>query len=200
MATYIIIIAITSLISISAFYNAKYIDDLIMWPALVSEKKQYYRFITSGLVHADWMHLIFNMLTLYFFGGFVEGTFNELFGKGVFLLFYILALIASDIPTYFKYRNNFAYRSLGASGAIAAVLFASIIFDPWAKIYLFFVPIGIPAFIFGAVYLVYCAYMGRRGIDGINHDAHFFGAVFGVAFVIILRPQLIHYFFSQLMR
>ncbi|HVB03185.1 MAG TPA: rhomboid family intramembrane serine protease [Chitinophagaceae bacterium] len=199
MATYIIIIIITCIISIVAFTNHKHINDLILWPALMKEKGQYYRFITSGLIHANWSHLIFNMITLFFFGAAVEQGYNELFGKGVFLLFYVLALIVSDIPTYFQYRDNYAYRSLGASGAISAVLFASIIFDPWNKIYMFFIPIGIPAFIFGILYLGYCMYMSKRNLDGINHSAHFWGALFGVLFTVALKPELIGYFIHSLL-
>lgn len=193
MATYIIIIILTCLISITAFTNHKHIDQLVMWPALVKQKGQYYRFITSGLIHADWMHLGFNMLTLYFFGGIVESAFNQLFGRGVFLLFYVLALIVSDLPTYFKYQNNYMYRSLGASGAISGVIFASILISPASKIGLFIIPIGIPAYIFGPLYLLYCMYMSKRGADGINHSAHFWGALFGILFTLVGSYTIAHF-------
>ncbi len=202
MATYIIIIVITCIVSITAFMNHHQIDQLLMWPAVVKQRNQFYRFITSGLIHGDWMHLGFNMLTLYFFGGFVEDAYNQLFGKGIFLAFYLLALIVSDLPTYFKYQNNYSYRSLGASGAISAVIFASILLSPGSKISLFILPIGIPAYIFGPLYLLYCVYMSRRGMDGINHSAHFWGALFGIVFTLlggyfVAHVDLVSYFIRQ---
>lgn len=195
----IIIIIITCLVSITAFYNREEMDKMIFWPALIRQKKQYYRFITSGFIHADWLHLGFNMFTLYFFGRIVEQYFRELFGPGVFILFYLLSMIAADIQTYVKNRGNYQYRSLGASGAISAVLFASILFNPWAKIYLFIIPIGIPAFIFGFIYLAYCVYMSKRGGDNINHNAHLWGALFGILFTIVLEPRVASFFLQQLL-
>lgn len=199
MSITVIIVIITCLISITVFYKEGEMEKLILWPAVIKERRQYYRFITSGFIHADWMHLIFNMITLYFFGRYVESGFKQIFGPGVFILFYLLAMVVADIQTYVKHRNDYSYRALGASGAVSAVLFASIIFNPWAKIYLFFIPIGIPAFIFGALYLVFCAYMSKKGTGNINHNAHLWGALFGLAFVIILKPWLIQYFIQQLL-
>ncbi len=196
--TTITIIILTCIISFAGFSNPGLINKLILWPALMKDKSQYYRMVTSGLIHANWAHLIFNMLTLYFFGPVVEEIFGTDFGPGVYPLFYVLALVISDIPTCLKYRNFPGYRSLGASGAISSVLFASIIFDPWNKIYIFFLPIGIPAFIFGLVYLGYCMYMSRQQVDGINHSAHFWGALFGILFPILLKPQLVSLFIRQL--
>lgn len=198
MSVTVIIIIITCLISISAFNKPAELNKLIFWPVLIKEKKQYYRFITSGFIHADWMHLGFNMLTLFFFGRFVEDAFHQLFGKGIYILFYLLAMIAADIQTYVQYRNDYQYRSLGASGAVSAVLFASILFDPWSKIYLFIFPIGIPAFIFGAIYIGYCIYMSKRGQDNINHTAHLWGALFGILFLVVFWPKIIPYFIQQL--
>ncbi|WP_298734993.1 rhomboid family intramembrane serine protease [uncultured Chitinophaga sp.] len=173
------------------------IDKLSMWPYMVKEHKQYYRFITAGLVHADYMHLGFNMLTMWFFGKYIELIFQDLFGgKLYFLLFYVLALIVSDIPSYFRHRNNYGYRSIGASGAVSAVVFAFILFQPWAKIVVFVIPM--PAIIYGVLFLGYSVYMSRRGGDGINHDAHFWGAVFGVVFPLAIRPELAGYFIQQI--
>lgn len=194
----LIIIIITCLVSISVFNKPAELNKLIFWPALIKEKNQYYRFISSGFIHADWMHLGFNMLTLYFFGRYVESAFQQLFGHGIFILFYLLAMVAADIQTYLQYRNDYHYRSLGASGAVSAVLFASILFDPWSKIYIFIIPIGIPAFVFGAIYLGYCIYMSKRGQDNINHTAHLWGALFGILFTIVMKPEIVPYFIQQL--
>lgn len=195
----VIIIVITCLISITAFYNPDELNKMILWPAMMKERRQYYRFITSGFIHADWMHLGFNMITLFFFGRVVEVAFRQLFAPGIFILFYLLSMVVADIQTYVRYRNNYSYRALGASGAVSAVLFASILFNPWAKLYLFLIPIGIPAFLFGILYLGYCMYMSKKGNDGINHTAHLWGAVFGIVFTIVLKPEIVPYFISQLL-
>ncbi|GAA0561372.1 rhomboid family intramembrane serine protease [Chitinophaga japonensis] len=193
----LVIIIITCIISITAFRRPGEIDKLSMWPYMVKEHKQYYRFITAGLVHADYMHLGFNMLTMFFFGKYIEMIFQQLFGgKIYFLLFYVLALIVSDIPSYIRHRNNYGYRSIGASGAVSAVVFAFILFQPWAKIVVFVIPM--PAILYGVLFLGYSVYMSRRGGDGINHDAHFWGAVFGVVFPLIIRPELARYFVEQI--
>ena len=160
MSITVIIIIITVIISISAFSNPRVMNDLIFYPPAVSNNKQYYRFITCGFIHADYGHLIFNLISLYFFGQFVENAFEFIFGnagKLLYLLMYVLALIASLLPTYFKNKDNQYYRSLGASGAVSAVIFAGILLDPLNKIYLMFIPVGIPGFVFGPVYLLISA-------------------------------------------
>jgi membrane associated rhomboid family serine protease len=192
------IIVITCIISFTSFNNERRMGDLSMWPYLVKEKNQYYRFITSGLVHADFMHLGFNMFTLYFFGSFIEGTFGQIFhSKLYYLLFYVLALVLSDVPTFLKHRNNPNYQTIGASGAVSAVVFAAILFQPWAKIYVFVIPM--PAILYGIIYLGYTIYMSRREGTGINHDAHLWGAVFGLLFPLIFEPRIGLYFLDQLM-
>lgn len=188
MSITVIIIIITVLISITAFSNAKVMNDLIFYPPAVTNNNQYYRFITCGFIHADYGHLLFNLLSLYFFGQFVEGAFQYIFGgtgKMLYLAMYVLALVASLLPTYFKNKNNQYYRSLGASGAVSAVIFAGILLDPLNKIYLMFIPVGIPGFVFGPVYLLISAWLDRKGNDNINHSAHIWGALFGIAFLIV---------------
>ncbi|WP_225860154.1 MULTISPECIES: rhomboid family intramembrane serine protease [Chitinophaga] len=184
--------------SITSFSRPEKIDEMSMWPYMIKEKKQYYRFITSGFVHGDWGHLFFNMLTLYFFSSQIESVYAQLFGsKLYFLAFYLISIILSDIPSYIKHHNNYAYRSIGASGAVSAVVFSFILFSPWSSIYVFFVKL--PAIIYGVLFLGLSAYMSRRGGDNINHDAHFWGAIVGLAFPLILRPELFNYFINQLM-
>lgn len=188
MSITVIIIIITVLVSLSAFRNEKIMNDLIFYPPAVSNNNQYYRFITCGFIHADYGHLLFNMISFYFFGQFVENAFEYIFGmagKLLYLLMYVLALIASLLPTYFKNRDNHYYRSLGASGAVSAVIFAGILLDPANKIYLMFIPVGIPGFVFGPVYLLISAWLDRKGSDNINHSAHIWGALFGIAFMIV---------------
>ena len=189
------LIAVNVIFSLIGFNNPAFVDKTIMWPYRVLRERQYFRFITSGFLHADLMHLFFNMFTLYFFGRAIEIYFTGygLGGNISYLLLYFLALIISDIPTYIKYRNDYHYRSLGASGAVSAIVFAAIVFNPWNPIYLYGA-IRISAAVYAVLYIVYCIYMGKKGADNINHDAHLWGALFGIAFTIALiwamQPQL----------
>ncbi|MDP9230118.1 MAG: rhomboid family intramembrane serine protease [Bacteroidota bacterium] len=192
----VIIIIITSLVSLGGFSNQKIIDDLIFYPPAITERRQWYRFITCGLIHADFGHLLFNMLSLYLFGKFVEDKFIEIFqtnGRMLYLAMYILSLIISLLPTYFKNRNNHNYRSLGASGAVSAVVFAGLMVAPYVEVGFFFIPPIIPGFIFGPLYLIISTFLEKRGGDNINHSAHIWGALFGVAFIIVLGKLLANY-------
>lgn len=192
------IIIITVIISFTAFSSEKIINDLIFWPPMIQEKKQFYRFVTSGLIHADIPHLAFNMITLYFFGRLVEEyLFIPRIGETGYLLFYIAGIIVSEIPSYIKHRNNYSYRSLGASGAVTAVLFSFILLAPWQTIYVFFLPV--PAIIFAALYVGYSIYMDRKGGDNVNHSAHLWGAAWGVVFTLLMEPDIINRFLDQLM-
>jgi membrane associated rhomboid family serine protease len=189
----LIILILTCIISFTAFSNQRIIDDLIFYPPAITNRNQWYRFITNGFIHADLGHLAFNMFSLYMFGEFVEKYFVFMFsgqGKIMYLLMYLSALLICLLPTYFKNRNNYQYRSLGASGAVSAVVFAGIFLEPTIKIGLLFVPPVIPGFVFGPLYLALSAYMSKRGGDNINHSAHFWGAVWGVVFVIIASKIL----------
>ena len=192
------IIAITSIISITGFRNGRLVDELIFWPPAITKKHQYYRFITCGLIHADYMHLIFNMLTLYFFGTVMEAHYQGILGlqKWYYLALYIGALIVSNIPTYLKHTNDYNYRSLGASGAVSAVLFAFILLQPWQQILVLVFPI--PAIIYGGLFLVYSVYMSKKGGGNVNHDAHFYGALFGILFTIAVRPDVLDIFLNEL--
>ena len=184
----VIIVIITSLVSFSAFNNQKVTNDLIFYPPAIAVQKQWYRFFSCGLIHADFMHLIFNMLSLYLFGIFVEDAFESIFGsvgKWYYLVMYVSALAISLLPTYAKHKNNYYYRSLGASGAVSAVVFAGLMIRPDVEVGLIFIPPIIPGFIFAPLYLLITAYMERNGRDNINHSAHLWGSLYGLAFIII---------------
>lgn len=196
MSTTLILIAITCAVSFVALNNPKMLGALILWPPAVSRGREYYRLLTYGLVHAGWMHLLFNMITLYFFGRIMEQFYNEMLGQFGFAIFYLLGLVASILPTYYKHRDDPQYRSLGASGAVSAVLFAYILFDPWALIGVFFVPM--PAIVFAALYVAYTIYSDRRGGDNINHNAHLWGAAYGVAFTLVVEPRVLGIFLTAL--
>ncbi|MDB5221493.1 MAG: hypothetical protein JWN83_160 [Chitinophagaceae bacterium] len=185
----LIIIISTVIVSIIAFNNQQVMDNLIFYPPAVSEKNQYYRFITCGFIHADFGHLAFNMISFYLFSQtLVEPKFIEFFGdygRAMLLIMYVMALIVCLLPTYWKNKTNENYRSLGASGAVSAVVFAGLMISPLSQIGFFIIPPIIPGFIFGPLYLILSAYMDRRGGDNINHSAHIWGAIFGVVFIII---------------
>ncbi|KAA2240891.1 rhomboid family intramembrane serine protease [Chitinophaga agrisoli] len=191
------IIVFTCFVSILTFSRPDDKEKLLMWPYMVKQHKEYYRFISSGLVHADYLHLGFNMITLFFFGASMEPRFVDYFGgKTYFLVFYILGLIVSDLPTYIRYRNQYSYRTLGASGAVSAVVFAAILAEPWAQLYVFGIPM--PAIVYGLLFLGSSIYMSRRGGDNINHSAHLWGALFGFIFPIILKPVLALQFLDEI--
>jgi membrane associated rhomboid family serine protease len=195
------IIILTAVISIMAFNNNEVFYRLKFNPFLVLQSRQWYRFFTYAFLHAGWMHLFINMFVLYSFGRVVIDYYTAIFGlKGYyyFALLYIGAIMLSVLPSFGKHKNDPSYNAVGASGAVSAVVFASILFVPLGKIYLFFIPIGIPAFIFGALYLVYSAYMAKRGGDNIGHDAHFWGALFGVVYTIAIKPKIFLYFIDQI--
>lgn len=185
----LIIVIITVLVSIGAFNNQKTMDDLIFYGPAISRRRQWYRMITHGLIHADAAHLIFNMLALYSFGTGLERAFSAscLFGnmgRVMYLILYVTALVAASIPDLIKRKDNYHYRSLGASGAVSAVIFASIVILPTSKVSIFFLP-GIPGYIFAVLYLIISAYLDKRGGGNINHGAHLWGAIYGLLFTII---------------
>jgi membrane associated rhomboid family serine protease len=192
MSITLIIIIITALVSISAFSSDKIYNDLIFYPPAVTYQRQWYRFFSCGFIHADWMHLLFNMYAFYGFGRAVEGAFSSILfqekGKLFYLLLYISALGVSILPTYFKHKDDSYYRSLGASGAVSAVIFAFIILAPTKPIGFLFLPesLGIPGYIFGFLYLGLTSFLDKRGGGNINHSAHLWGALYGMAFVIIM--------------
>ena len=189
----LIIIIITAIISFLAFSNQELLNKLIFYPPAISKEKQWYRFFSNGLIHADIGHLAFNMISLYMFGALVEDGFLQIFGdsgKLLYLVMYISALAVCLIPTYMSHKDDHYYRSLGASGAVSAVVFAGVFLAPDQKIGLFFIPPIIPGFIFGPLYLVLTAYLAKRGGGGINHSAHLWGALYGIAFLIVMSLAL----------
>ncbi len=190
----LILVIMTSLISYQALNNPQMMQQLSFRPALVKQNGEYYRFLTSGFVHGSWMHLFINMFVLYQFGEFAEGFFSFLFGTAigriVYVAFYLSAIIVSSIPTFFRHQDNFYYGAVGASGATSALVFAYILYDPWQ--WFLFPPL--PALLLGIGYLFYSNYMDKQGTDNIGHNAHFWGAVYGLLFtvaaILMMRSEL----------
>lgn len=201
MSVTLIIIAITVIASFYAWNKPHIQQKWIFSPYIVNVNNEYYRFITSGFIHADQMHLLFNMFTFYFFGSLVENVYQYYFGSVGLVLFvalYLVGIILADIPTYIKHKNNPNYNALGASGGVSAVVFSSIMFFPLNDICLFAI-LCLPGFILGILYLLYSYFQGKKMGGNINHDAHFYGAAFGIVFSIIIDPTVIGRFFDQVM-
>lgn len=197
----IVIIIISVAISIVAILNQEVSQRLRFNAYAIKHFKEWYRFFSYGLVHADWIHLLINMFVLYSFGKIVETYFSIMFpGKATFyfIILYIGGLIVSVAPAYSKNKDNVYYNAVGASGAVSAVVFSSIIFYPMGGISFMFLPFSIPSVVFGILYLIYSASMAKRGRDNIGHDAHFWGAIYGIAYTIILKPKLALLFFEQI--
>jgi len=195
-----LLIALTVISSFLAFNNQVLFSNCVFNPYIIEKRKQYYRFITAGFIHADWMHLLFNMYALYLFGSNVEIAFKEIFqqlGTVLYIALYFSALIMSAMFSFYKHKENPNYNAIGASGAVSAVLFVSIILFPSQRLMIFPIPFFISSYILGPLYLWYSYYMGRKGMDNIGHDAHFFGAVWGVLFIVLLWKDALSHFIRQ---
>jgi membrane associated rhomboid family serine protease len=189
MSITLLIIIVTVVISFIAMNNNDLMNKLIFHPySIAKEPSQWYRAITCGLIHADIPHLAFNMFSFYMFGEMVEKYFELIFGQlGTFfyLLLYISSLAVCIIPTYLSHKTHYNYRSLGASGAVSAIVFAGIFLQPTMQIGFFIVPPIIPGFVFGPIYLALTVYLSKKGPGAINHSAHLWGALYGLVFLIV---------------
>ncbi|MFO7789464.1 MAG: rhomboid family intramembrane serine protease [Bacteroidota bacterium] len=199
----IIIIVTTGVVSFITWQRPDLFKKLLFKPYDVYNNKQYYRLISHAFLHGGWMHLLINMLVLYSFGRVVLYFFTNhpAFGglsAAHFLILYFGSIVFSSLFSLAKYKNDSNYSAVGASGAVSAVVFTSIFFVPWQPVY-FFAILPIPGIIFGAMYLVYSYYMGKKGSDNIGHDAHFWGAVFGFAYPMMVNPGMIQEFFTKLL-
>ena len=198
----LILIFVTAAVSFLCFIEALDIDAFKFNAFQIWHRKQWYRMLSYGLVHGGWGHLFFNMLTLFFFGRVVEQYFQAAFGATagiiLYVVLYVSAIAVSTLGDLIKYRDNYAYNAVGASGAVSAILFASILFEPKMGIYIYLIPIPVPGYIFAPLYLLYCWYMARRNMDNIGHTAHFWGALYGLLFPLICRPDIFWHFIAQL--
>lgn len=183
------------ILSMIAFSGGKPIyERLWLHPYSLMRENRYYTLFTSGFIHADFGHLAFNMLTFYFFGF----PFAMLVGDLDFLIIYFGSLVISSFPTVIKEKDNANYKSIGASGAISGILFGYILFAPLSKIYIFLIPIGIPAVLFALLYLGFSYYAAKKDLGNINHEAHFWGALAGVLLTMLLAPQALSIFYQEL--
>jgi membrane associated rhomboid family serine protease len=197
------IVLITIIISLIGFGNKTFLSRMMFSPYMIYHYKQYYRFVSHAFIHApnNLFHLIFNMFVLFQFGANVEIYFKQASitrGAIYFLILYFGGVIFSSLRDYYKYKEDAHYMALGASGAVSAVLFAHILIYPTTALYLFFIPIPIPSFVFGGLYLWYEQYMDKRGGDHVAHGAHIYGALFGVIFTLFTNFALLPSFFQQI--
>ncbi|HWA34952.1 MAG TPA: rhomboid family intramembrane serine protease [Cyclobacteriaceae bacterium] len=199
MTVTVFLILITVLVSFPAFTRPALQQRLMMTPYLIDKDREYYRFLSSGFIHRDHMHLLLNMFSFYFLGSVVERVFGILFGGAGLIYYgalYLSAIVVSDLPTYFKQKDNPHYHSLGASGGVAAVIFAFIILEPMQYICVY-IALCMPGFILGGLYIAYSYFQGRKSNDSINHDAHLYGSLYGLVFCMILYPDSIPGFYHQ---
>lgn len=204
MSITLLIIGITLVVSIPAFSKPDLFYKLDFAPYAVDKNKEWYRFLSHALLHADWWHLLINLFVLFIFGDITQAYFETYLGaKGAFyfLLLYLGGVAFAVVPTFKKHRNDPGYHSVGASGAVSAVLFSSVIFSPGTELCLYGLPfLCFPGILWAIAYLVYSFYKGKQEGDHINHDAHFWGAIYGVLFTFVSAPQSIGPFFDQLWR
>lgn len=192
-----VIVLITVIVSLLAWQNLSFMNRLMFYPPAIWRNKQYDRFLTHGFIHADAMHLLFNMFTLYSFGRVIERFYVDKFGSMGFVGFYGLAIVMAILPSYFKHKQNPRYMSLGASGGVSAVIFAYVLFKPWSLLW-FFGIVPIPAIVFALLYVGYSIYADKKGTGNTNHSAHLFGAVFGVIATLVFEPRLLGHFVAAL--
>lgn len=191
-----ILMAVIGLVTYYAWQRPEWHKRLMLNPYNVVKHKQYYQLITSGFVHNNGMHLLLNLFTLYFFGLAIEQIFYSYFGQlglALYVLLFITAIIVANIPTTIKHRENPGYNSLGASGGVSALVMAFILFDPIRDLCLYAI-ICLPGYILGGLFIAYSIIMSKRNMDNINHDAHLFGALYGVIFTLLIRPSVLSSF------
>jgi membrane associated rhomboid family serine protease len=198
----LVIIIVTALISVQAFSRPGIIERLKHHPYSEVRHGEWYRLLTSGFVHGGWVHLLINMFVLYSFGRIIEmeflGLWGPTLGRIMYLVMYLLAIVAGDLPSLVRHKDNPAYASIGASGAVSAVVFIFILLYPWEMLYLYGI-LPIPALLGGIAYLIYSSWASRNRNDRVDHMAHFYGAVFGIIFMIAFKPSLLQHFINSVM-
>jgi len=197
----ILIILLTIVISTIVFRHQKLMYRFQFNAYQILKRRQFFRLFTHAFLHASWEHLGINMMVLYFFGTALEQHLLIHFGSAtitIYLLLYFSSIIISSLPDLRKHRNNYYYNAVGASGAVSAIVYATIFFAPLQKIYFFFI-IPIPGILFAVLYLYYSYYMSKKNTDHIGHSAHFWGALFGFLFPLLIKPKLFSLFLHQLL-
>lgn len=201
MSMTLIFILLCGILSYICFNNAELFHKLKHWPYAVFRYREHYRLISSGFIHGSWLHLLINMFVLYMFGEAVEWRYKLIFGDHMgrmyFALLFLATVILADIPSLIKHKDNPYYSAVGASGAVSGIVFTFILFQPWELLYLYGI-IPVPGIIMGIAYLWYSSWASKHSRDNIDHDAHFYGALFGIIITIILHPPMLVHFLKEL--
>lgn len=197
----VLLLLICVVVSYLCFKDSMLFNKLKHWPYGVIHHKEYYRLISSGFVHGSWIHLLINMFVFWQFGEIVELYYQQIFGpvlgRVFYLLLFLITIVFADMSTLYKHRDNPNYAAVGASGAVSGIVFVYILFEPWNMLYLYMV-IPIPGFVAGIAYLAYSSWAAKNSRDNVDHDAHFYGALFGIIFTILLKPSLAIHFWNRL--
>ena len=202
MSITLIIIVVTVLVSYLAFSNPVTFEKLKHYPYQIQRDQSYYRILTGGLLHGDWMHLGINMYVFYLFGTYVEQVYAAEFGVGkgrlLYFMLYFISLITATFVTFLRHRQNPTFASVGASGAVSGVVFSFIVFNPWSMLLLFFI-IPIPAIIFAVLYVFYSFYASRKGLQPhYDHEGHLYGSLAGFLFTLLLKKDFIIEFIQRI--
>lgn len=194
-----IILIVTIVTSIIAFQNSQVFYKLSFIPYRIVKFNEFFRFFSYGFIHADFVHLIINMYVLYSFGVVLNHFAEYIFisGELFFASLYLSSLFVSTTVSFFRQKNNYNYLAVGASGSVSAVVFACILIYP-ADIRILFIPIDIPAWLFAIAYVIYSAIMSQKKNSNIGHDVHLIGSLYGFMFPLFFKPQLLIYFFLQI--
>lgn len=209
MSITIIIIVITCIVSYMAGLTPQdrmrrpgLFDQLKHYPVAEKQGNEFYRLLSSGFLHGSWTHLMVNMYVLWTFGETIENQFMSTFGASgriIYVVFYLSAIFVADIPSYFKHKDNPGFSSIGASGAVSAVLFVFIMFRPMdGLMFIFFPFFAFPAIVLGIGYLIYSSWASKNSRDNIDHSAHFAGAIYGIIFILALHPSVVTTFLSSI--
>lgn len=196
-----LLVAIIAVISYTAFNRPMLIAAYKHWPYAEARQRQWYRMLSAGFLHSGWLHLLINIFVLWMFGSYVEHQFINLFGTTMgpvnYLLLFLLTVVAANIPSYYAYKDIVGFSAIGASGAVSGIVFVFILFNPWQMLYLYGI-LPIPGIIAGLLYLYYSSWASKHGRDNIDHSAHFYGAIFGVLFTIVIQPRIFWEFLQRL--
>ncbi|KPM48649.1 rhomboid family intramembrane serine protease [Jiulongibacter sediminis] len=201
MSVTILLVIATVIASVYAWRDTSLRNKWIHNPYLANRNKEYHRLLTSGFIHADYLHLFFNMYAFYLFGGVVEQYFSVFFGAKAILAFlglYILGIIVANLPDFVKYKDHAGFNSLGASGGVSAVVFCSVILNPMMELMIFPIPVAMPGYIFAVIYVAYSIFMEKRQMNNVNHMAHLWGGLWGVVFILTTEPSTLRRFIEQI--